>query len=81
MHVHIWPSAPQVRGGMHVVVDLATDPAGAFPSHKDASSRAAAADALAYRLVDALLSDTSELYRGRIGATVDPTQGDNRPTP
>ena len=61
---------------MHVVVDLATDPAGAFPGHKDASSRAAAADALAYRLVDALLSDTSELYRGRIGATVDPTQGD-----
>ena len=73
----------EVRGSSHLVADLSTiempaDGGSADAGAVEGGAEAAAADTLAYRLVDALLTDGSALYKGRVTSLIDPRAGITR---
>lgn len=65
-------SIVEIRGGSFVVADLRAIDGG---SAEGGGGDGAAADALAYRVADALLVDGSALYSGQLTQHVDPRQG------
>ena len=72
-------SVVELRGGSYLVIDLHSAPQHSSPTTPSpvapSSVSSAAADALGYHLVDALLDETSPLYLGELTREIEPRYG------